>query len=238
MTIINKLNLEFREGIYMHGNSSWLWPKEDNVCWDYFNIHEYQRFSSKNIQGYHLPNDIMNFVPDFRRKVIIQAGGNSGLYPAIYSNYFEKVITFEPDYRWFFCLNFNASSPNIYKYQAAIGNDNNPVDMVTPTIKGGTLNLGGLHISPNGSIPKIKIDSLGLNPDLIHLDIEGAEWDALLGASETIIRSKPIIVVEWDTTGEKYGWTKDKAEQLFLDFDYVLYNEWPRDRAYIHKSQL
>lgn len=237
MITFKELNLELRDGPYMYGNNQWLWPKEDYICWEYFNIHEREKFLDKNINGYHLPHEIIELISEKNRKTIIQAGGNSGLYPLIYSNYFERVITFEPDYRWFFCLNFNASSPNIYKYQAAIGNDNSPVDMITPLIKGGSPNLGGLHISNGGKIPKIKIDSLGLEPDLIHLDIEGAEWDALLGAKETITKSKPLIVVEWDTTGEKYGWSKDRAEKLFFDFGYVLYKEWPRDRAYIHKDK-
>lgn len=237
MKKINDLNLEFRNAEYMYGDDQWLWPKEDMVCWNYFNVHERQRFSYKSIQNYHLPNDIISLIPTEYRTTVIQAGGNSGLYPLIYSQYFDRVVTFEPDYRWFFCLNFNANSPNIYKYQAAIGNDNNPVSMIIPSLKGGIPNLGGLHISDNGDIPKIKIDSLGLDPTLIHLDIEGAEWDALLGAEKTIKRSKPLIVVEWDSTGEKYGWSKDRAEKLFLKFNYVLFKEWERDRAYIHRDK-
>jgi FkbM family methyltransferase len=42
----------------------------------------------------------------------------------------------------------------------------------------------------------IKIDNLGLKPDLIKLDIEGYEYKALLGAAKTIKKFKPLIYIE------------------------------------------
>ena len=45
-----------------------------------------------------------------------------------------------------------------------------------------------------GAIPVLSIDQLGLNNcDLIHLDIEGGEYDALMGAEHTIKRFGPLI---------------------------------------------
>ena len=55
------------------------------------------------------PNEIIKLLPQNKRKLIIQAGGNAGLYPKLYSTMFEKVITFEPDHRWFVCLINNCS---------------------------------------------------------------------------------------------------------------------------------
>jgi len=40
------------------------------------------------------------------------------------------------------------------------------------------------------------IDSLNLNPDLIQLDVEGFEENAIRGAQKTIMRSRPIIIIE------------------------------------------
>lgn len=222
-------NLEYRTGPNMDGE--WLWPKEDVLCWEFFNRHELREWGPKN----HLPNEIIKLVPGDKRKLIIQAGGNSGFYPSMYSNMFERVITFEPDYRWFICLMHNAKNKNIFKFQAALGNDNEPISLVAP-LYNGKENLGAIHINGSGIIPKIKIDSLGLSPNLIHLDIEGAEWDALLGAEETIKRSKPLIAVEWNQLGEKFGWPDEKIESMFKSFDYKLLKKWPRDRVYAYKD--
>ncbi len=40
------------------------------------------------------------------------------------------------------------------------------------------------------------VDSIKRNPDLIKMDVEGAERIVLLGAKNTIARSKPIILIE------------------------------------------
>ena len=41
-----------------------------------------------------------------------------------------------------------------------------------------------------------RLDRFNLSPALIKLDVEGHEVPALRGARETILRSKPILVVE------------------------------------------
>lgn len=224
-------NLEYRIGPNMDGK--WLWPKEDILCWEFFHKHELREWGEKN----HLPNEVIKFVPQHKRKLILQAGGNSGFYPSLYSDMFDRVITFEPDHRWFICLIHNANRKNIFKFQAALGNDNSPVNLVTP-LYNGKENLGAIHITNGGLIPKLKIDSLGLEPDVIHLDIEGAEWDALCGATETINKFNPMIVVEWNQLGEKFGWPDERIESMFSQLDYVLYKKWPRDRIYVHKDKV
>jgi FkbM family methyltransferase len=230
MNIMEQYQLEVRAGNYMP-LKHWVWPKDDYHCWNYFNFDEKNNYYEKNINGYHLPNDVINLLD--KKDLVIQAGGNCGLYPFIYSQHFKNVLTFEPDYRWFACLCMNARGKNISKFQTALGNDNRSVSMETPILKG-TDNLGGLYINNGaGSIPKIKIDSLGVDPDLIHLDIEGAEWEALLGAKETINRCKPLIVVEWDKiTMQRFGWTTDDVYKLFEDLGYGIVKEWNRDKAF------
>ena len=47
------------------------------------------------------------------------------------------------------------------------------------------------------------IDSLNLNPDLIQLDVEGFEENALKGAFDTIMRSRPIIIIEQKRLAKK-----------------------------------
>lgn len=224
-------NLEYRTGSNMPGK--WLWPQEDVLCWEFYNKFEIKEWGANN----HLPNEVIKLIPKDKRKLILQAGGNSGFYPSLYSSMFDRVITFEPDHRWFICLLHNANKENIFKFQTALGNDNNPVSLVAP-LYNGKKNLGALHIGETGLIPKIKIDSLGVDPDVIHLDIEGAEWDALLGAADTLERCKPLVVVEWNQLGEKFGWPDTKIEDMFSNFGYVLYKKWSRDRCYAHKSAI
>jgi FkbM family methyltransferase len=237
MKILEDLDLEFRTAEHMNGPGEWLWPKDDWQCWNYFNIRERDYFAEKQQDFYHLPHDIVDLLPKDCRRLVLQAGGNAGLYPAIYSGLFERVVTFEPHHRWFACLCVNAAQENVFKYRAAIGNDNNPVQMITPGANGPHPNMGGMFVRPDGTIPKLKLDAFGLDPDLIHLDIEGAEYDALQGAIDTINRSKPVIVVEWEPLIMRtFNYTSIEFEDFFASIGYVLQKTWERDRAYVHES--
>src|SRR5690348_7833841 len=51
-------------------------------------------------------------------RLVIQAGGNCGMYPVLFSQLFEQVYTFEPDPLNFYTLVQNCQSDNIVKIQA------------------------------------------------------------------------------------------------------------------------
>ena len=57
-------------------------------------------------------------------------------------------------------------------------------------------------------IKQVKLDTIipkSTKIDLIHLDLEGYEFEALLGAKEIIERDKPIIVLEIDARAVDYN---------------------------------
>jgi FkbM family methyltransferase len=147
---------------------------------------------------------------------------------------FDTVITFEPDHRNFYCLSYNVPEENVFKFRSCIGNDNTPLSLELH--KDHNLNLGGLRIAGEGIIPQVKIDHFGLTPSLIHLDIEGFEGFALLGAEETIKRSKPVIVLEINGFGDAYGWPKEKINELLAGWGYVEHIAFESDVMYIHKD--
>ncbi len=124
--------------------------------------------------------------------VAIQAGGNCGIWPKAMGEKFRVVYTFEPDPINFRCLCANAPGENIFKYNASLGDKH-----VTTSLKLRPDNVGAHQVDGAGDIPMLRIDDFALSAcDLIYLDIEGFEFEALLGADETIKRFKPVIVVE------------------------------------------
>jgi FkbM family methyltransferase len=128
--------------------------------------------------------------------VCVQAGGNLGLYPKLLSQRFSTVYTFEPDIINFYCLSKNVTSDNVIKINAALGNSNELVSVDVLS----TDNLGMNKISKSGSsptIPMFKIDQLNLQScDLIWLDIEQSEKEAIFGAEETIKKFRPLVAIE------------------------------------------
>ena len=71
---------------------------------------------------------------------------------------------------------------------------------------------------------------------MIHLDIEGFEGFALLGAEETVKRSKPVIVLEINGFGDAYGWSKEKINELLVSWNYIEHMTFESDTMYIHKD--
>jgi FkbM family methyltransferase len=129
--------------------------------------------------------------------VIIQAGGFQGLYPRLFSDYFDLVYTFEPTPISFFCLNYNCQKDNIIKLQASLGNKNKliGIEQVSP------YNRGMNMLAPGNTFPMLTIDSFGfLNCGMIQLDVEGSEILALKGGINTIKKYKPFIQVETNRT--------------------------------------
>jgi len=134
------------------------------------------------------------------KRVCVQAGGNCGVYPLALASAFERVVTFEPDEENLACLVANVTLPNVAIYRAALGAGQGTcsIEVVEPD------NCGAHKTVPNGSVPVMTIDGLALDQcDLIWLDIEGAEAQAIDGARATIEKFSPIIVLEEKGLGAK-----------------------------------
>lgn len=211
------LNLEYR--ICDLDSSQWLWPAEEIGAWK----------ALTKESNYNLPNRISKLCKKF--DLVFQAGGNAGIYPKHYSRLFNSVVTAEPDYRNFFCLTHNIIEKNVFKFQTCIGHENVPLDL---NVKGDYTpkNRGKMRVQGPGLIPQITIDSLEINPNLIHLDIEGYEGNALQGAITTIKRSKPIIVIETNGSGDAYGWPQEKIDDFIFSLGYQIIEDWGHDKVY------
>lgn len=157
------------------------------------------------------------------RDTVVQAGGNLGLFPKRLAEEFRRVITFEPDPVLFSNLNHNAPESNIEAIQAALGNSYEPVAVSSRRrdATGKPDHEGLTHVCGPGSIPQTRLDDLGLaSCDLIYLDIEGYEWNALRGAVETIQRCRPVLVIEINKNVVFAGYTKQDFRAWILALGY------------------
>jgi len=124
---------------------------------------------------------------------VVQAGGGLGMYPKLLSKIFKLVYTFEPDPLNFYCLVNNCQSDNIIKINGALGDRHKMVSVNRASMD----NVGMHKVVDGGIIPQFMIDDLCLTHcDMILLDIEGYEANALAGATYTIDTFRPLIVCE------------------------------------------
>lgn len=153
-----------------------------------------------------------------RSRNIIHAGGNVGAYTIEFAKAFEAVYVFEPDATNFKCLCKNTEEfENVFPFRAVLGNEPKQVNIENDNPE----NCGTFRVVGKGRVPTVTIDSLELNEvDCIHLDIEGYEMNALLGATKTIQRCNPLVVVEWLEHGSNYGWSKENIVDFLTKMGY------------------
>ena len=133
-----------------------------------------------------------------QKKVCVQAGANAGFFPIRLARYFDQVITFEPVPHIHECTVHNIEKHNAQKvklYQMGLGREAATASVYFE--KEGNSGATSLTQSDEGEIELIAIDNLFLDHcDLIWLDSEGFEVEALIGATNTIRKHNPIIVLE------------------------------------------
>ncbi len=204
----------------IENRNGWWWPKYDIVCWKFLSTRP------------DVPKLVSEFVKE--KNVIIQAGGNSGMYVKFYQEIFNTVYTFEPDPINFYCLTKNTGN-NVIKFQSCLGNEKKLVNLTYYEDK--KPNSGGLFVKDNGTYPILRIDDLSLPEcNLIHLDIEGYEGFALQGAKETINRCRPIIALEMCDNGKQYGWPDSKIVELLNNWKYVEIGKVKEDVVFEYKN--
>jgi FkbM family methyltransferase len=200
---------ESEDGIMKIGDT-W-WPCYDNEC----------RLSiDRQLR------DIQEILPFVKNKgVCIQAGGNVGMWPKEFARHFDLVYTFEPNPLNFKCLMRNCEESNIAKVEAALGDKDG-----NAAIQEVENNCGACFIKDGNEFPVMTIDGLELDAcDLIQLDIEGYELNALRGAAETIVKLKPVIVVEDKGLSERYGSKEGDITKYLSTFGYTIAKHINRD---------
>lgn len=65
------------------------------------------------------------------------------------------------------------------------------------------------------NVPVIPLDDLHLSPDLIKLDVEGYELQALQGLSKTLLRLRPAILIEVNHTERWLPFLKSLGYAVF-----------------------
>lgn len=97
------------------------------------------------------------------------------------------------------------------------------------------LMAGAHHASfdESGDVPVITIDSLGLSPSLILLDIEGSEVMALKGARNTLRRCRPPIVLEDNRARENFGFPRGHQNEFMATIGYKAVTRHVKDIIYL-----
>lgn len=202
----------------------WLWPAQDDKrCEVVFGWAKDLEIAYKHCKKF---------------DVAIQAGGNMGVWPWLMSKKFKRVYTFEADVRcWPFLVENLRGANNVSAMFKALWHEPSTFQMANDEKE--IRNLGAQYVVKGDDVEAETIDNFGFEfdgCDLIYLDIEGAEMNALKGAEKTIARFKPTIIVEDKGLSTRYGYAKGAIERwLAKDFGYEVVARPHRDVVMVCK---
>jgi FkbM family methyltransferase len=160
---------------FLEDNNMWWRHKRDGtLCLNVEQKQQEQRTAS------------LGYVKSF--ETAIDIGAHIGFWARELREKFKKLIAFEPQaiFREAFVHNVNMSNVTLYPY--ALSNESSSF----------TMNNMVVTDNQKGSVEARTLDSFNIQDkiDYIKLDIEGWEIYALEGAKETLLKNRPVIVLE------------------------------------------
>jgi FkbM family methyltransferase len=131
-----------------------------------------------------------------------------------------KVYAFEPSKKLFREMCYNLAQNkilNAYPIRAGIGNKKGYIDIVTPvaTNEGGSFAVNCDYKKDAAIL--IPLDDLELKDVcLIKIDVENMEKDVLDGAKKTILKYKPVLIVEIQGNDERPSLLNENSQEMRL----------------------
>lgn len=178
-----------------------------------------------------------------QRRVAIDGGANVGNWTDRLQQAFNTVIAIEPVESTFNRLKSRFEhSEKVRLIQMALWNEPaKHVHMRAPK-KRTTSTAAFVSEEEKNSINQVwttTIDMLGIyEVDLIKLDLEGAELRALMGGEQTLIRDKPVLIVEHVEKQMRRYNDGLVAMHTWLDKrDYVLRKTHGVNRIYAYRTR-
>ncbi len=139
---------------------------------------------------------------------VIDIGAHIGYYSLLFAKRVGpngRVFSFEPVPENFALLRKNIQLNELSQVQVfpqAVFSDKKEISIAVPdeSPNSGEGSVIHRHGARRYLVPAITLDSFcvpsGVRPDILKMDVEGAEYDVLLGAKETISRCRPKLLIE------------------------------------------
>jgi len=179
----------------------------------------------------------------------IQAGGNCGVYPWHLAQRFKRVVTFEPSLENLGFLEKNCAdvADKLEIHWGGVYGETKfrPIRLYAPRNCGSfymgeeseieTLGKSLKGVVVHEKVPCWKIDDWGFQKvGLIYLDIQGDEYDALVGAKETIDRYSPVLAIEYCPKKASCKYSGD-VDELLGSWGYTKERKHRLDSFYVRK---
>ena len=154
--------------------------------------------------------------------IVVDVGTYIGLHTLTMSKLANTVYSFEPQPLIHQCLKNTLEKQkieNVKLHHVALSNNLGMTNIHTNN--NGDASLEGIRdtkFSMSFPVNTNTLDSYNIDKiNLIKIDVEGHEWEMIEGASNSIIKNKPIIILETFKTKKNIK----KLEEFILQYNYT-----------------
>ena len=138
---------------------------------------------------------------DFSKATALDIGANIGNHGLYFSDHFKTVHCFEPSNRTFRVLKINSElSTRIVCHNFGLSSSERLANLRFDQTNVGGASASMIHLLFDGEQIALKrLDDIRFGSEdirLLKIDVEGHEYDALLGAKQTIKQHRPIVLFE------------------------------------------
>lgn len=167
----------------------------------------------------------LEHVKQFR--IAVDVGAHVGTWSKPMSASFDGVYAFEPSLDTFAALERNLATfhcANVTPVHMALGARQMRGRM---TLEGheraiASLNTGARYLVPGDEVMVSTLDSFDLSfLDFLKIDAEGSEPDILLGAKDTLLRCRPVVLFEDKNFWSRFGYARHAPHDLLTEFGAV-----------------
>jgi FkbM family methyltransferase len=145
--------------------------------------------------------------------VAVDVGAHVGLWARVLAKHFLLVHAFEPLPEHVECLEANCSDlKNVVVHNGfLLGNRDEAVAFLRTNDNSGNCHVfpGARPVLGSGAtdvFPMRRLDDFDIKTNFLKIDVEGYEYEVVLGAEKVIRSSKPVMVVEQKPgNAERYG---------------------------------
>jgi len=178
-------------------------------------------------------------------QVALDIGAHVGAVSLYLARKFERVIAFEGVPATFHYLAHNvANVANVDARNVAVGGESGQVYFSHYPKHGQLSHISGVATAGTmniGPIPLCTIDSLELsNVSFMKIDVEGTELAVVEGARETILKSRPLILIEQAGNDElHFGTVRNEASAYLESLGMIQHPDAPamkNDRLYAFEA--
>ena len=169
----------------------------------YANIINYKLFGRMSylMDAYSTKDELYAEIAESRVRTYVDAGAYNGDTAKEAIAYFPdlaEIVAIEPDpknYKKLVKFTETVTEPKITTVNAAVWHSSGDGEFASSGNRNSSISSTTSYEHKETDVSLVSIDSLGLTPDFIKYDVEGAELEALIGTRETVLAHHPTMLV-------------------------------------------